>query len=52
MQTVVMILAIFTIVYGSMKALKESHYKRRLAYSTVSNLSYIVFGVTLMNQFG
>lgn len=51
-QTVVMILAIFTIVYGSMKALKETHFKRRLAYSTVSNLSYIVFGVTLMNQFG
>jgi multicomponent Na+:H+ antiporter subunit D len=47
-----MILAIFTIVYGSMKALKETHFKRRLAYSTVSNLSYIVFGVTLMNQFG
>ena len=51
-QTVTMCLAIFTIVYGSSKALKETHFKRRLAYSTISNLSYIVFGITLMSEFG
>lgn len=51
-QTVTMCLAIFTIVYGSCKALKETHFKRRLAYSTISNLSYIIFGITLMNQIG
>lgn len=51
-QKVTMALAIFTIVYGSMKALKETHFKRRLAYSTISNLSYIVFGITLMSEFG
>ena len=33
-------------------ALREQHLKRRLAYSTVSNLSYIVFGVTLMTPAG
>ena len=51
-QVATMAIAIFTIVYGSMKALKETHFKRRLAYSTISNLSYIVFGITLMSEFG
>ncbi|MCD7884912.1 MAG: hypothetical protein LUI87_14595, partial [Lachnospiraceae bacterium] len=51
-QTVVMIPVIFTIVYGCSRALKETHLKRRLAWSTVSNLSYILFGVTLMSPLG
>ena len=48
-QALVMCFACFTIVYGSWMAVREQHIKRRLAYSTVSNLSYIVFGVTLMS---
>ena len=51
-QTVVMCFTIFTIVYGCSKALKETHLKRRLAYSTISNLSYILFGVTIMTPLG
>lgn len=51
-QTVVMTLVIFTIVYGCSRALKETHIKRRLAWSTVSNLSYILFGVVLMTPMG
>ena len=51
-QYVVMGFTIFTIVYGCSKALKETHLKRRLAYSTISNLSYILFGVTLMTPLG
>lgn len=51
-QYVVMAFAIFTIVYGCSKAIKETHIKRRLAYSTVSNLSYIIFGVTIMTPLG
>lgn len=51
-QYVVMAFAMFTIVYGSSRAVKEMHIKRRLAYSTVSNLSYIIFGVTLMTPYG
>ncbi len=51
-QHAVLGLAIFTILYGSSLALKERHFKRRLAYSTVSNLSYILFGVCLMNPVG
>lgn len=51
-QNVLMILAMFTVVYGCSKAVKEAHVKRRLAYSTVSNLSYIIFGVTIMTPMG
>ena len=51
-QSVVMAVTIFTIVYGCSRAVKETHLKRRLAYSTISNLSYILFGVTIMTPAG
>lgn len=51
-QTVVLGLTVFTIVYGCSRALKETHLKRRLAWSTVSNLSYILFGAALMTPLG
>lgn len=51
-QYVVMGIVIFTILYGSCRAVKETHIKRRLAYSTISNLSYVLFGVTIMTPLG
>ena len=51
-QNVVMVAAIITIVYGSARALRTPHLKRRLAFSTVSNLSYILFALTLMTPAG
>ena len=51
-QYIVMTFAMVTIIYGSARAVKEPHFKRRLAYSTVSNLSYIVFGASLMTPLG
>lgn len=51
-QKVVMVIAMFTIVYGGSRAVKETHIKRRLAYSTISNLSYIIFGAMLMTPLG
>ncbi len=51
-QHVVMGFAMFTILYGCSRAVKETHLKRRLAFSTVSNLSYIVFGITIMTPSG
>lgn len=51
-QTVVMVVVIFTIVYGCSRAVKETHLKRRLAYSTISNLSYILFGAVMMTPLG
>ena len=51
-QIFVMTIAILTILYGSVMAVKEKQIKRRLAYSTASNLSYILFAVTLMTTDG
>lgn len=51
-QYIVMAAAIITILFGSGMALKEQHFKRRLAYSTISNLSYIIFGASLMTPEG
>ncbi len=47
-----MALTLLTILYGSMMALRQRHFKRRLAYSTVSNLSYVLFGITLLSDTG
>lgn len=51
-QTVCMGITMFTIVYGCSRAVKETHIKRRLAWSTVSNLSYILFGAMVMTPQG
>ncbi len=51
-QNLVMALTIVTIIFGCSRALKETHFKRRLAWSTVSNLSYILFGIVLMTPLG
>ncbi|MBS0003322.1 MAG: monovalent cation/H+ antiporter subunit D family protein [Thioalkalivibrio sp.] len=46
----VMYIAAFTIVAASLVALQQDNLKARLAYSTVSQLSYIVLGAMLANQ--
>ncbi|MDO5299389.1 MAG: proton-conducting transporter membrane subunit [Clostridia bacterium] len=51
-QSAAILLASITIVYGSTMAVKEHHFKRRLAYSTISNLSYIVLAASLMTTDG
>jgi multicomponent Na+:H+ antiporter subunit D len=51
-QYTVMAIVMFTIVYGCSRAVKETHLKRRLAYSTISNLSYIIFGAVIMTPLG
>ena len=51
-QTVALILACVTIVFGSSMAVKEQHLKRRLAWSTISNLSYMLMGAALMSPAG
>ena len=51
-QAVVMCAAAVTVVYGSAKGLRMPHFKRRLACSTISNLSYILIGVTTMHPLG
>lgn len=46
------IVAAITIIYGSTRALFQIDLKRRLAFSTVSQVSYIVLGVCLFGPVG
>ncbi len=39
----------FTVIVASLIALRQDHLKRRLAYSTISQLSYVVLGASLLN---
>lgn len=43
-----LILAALTILYGSWRALVQQDIKRRLAYSTISQVSYITLGVAML----
>ncbi|MBQ8038582.1 MAG: proton-conducting membrane transporter, partial [Lachnospiraceae bacterium] len=47
-QTVWLVLSLITIFMGSMLAYREKVTKKRLAYSTVSQISYILFGMALL----
>lgn len=51
-QTLCLSMAVFTILFASAKAVHEQHLKRRLAYSTISNLSYMLFGLMLLTPLG
>ncbi|WP_372957653.1 complex I subunit 5 family protein [Marinobacter sp.] len=45
-------LAAFTIIFGSVRALFQQDLKRRLAYSTISQVSYIILGICLAGPLG
>ncbi len=51
-QYVLLTLALATVFVGSMLALREKQLKRRLAYSTVSQVSYVLFGLLLLTPAG
>lgn len=42
----------FSMVFAAAMALRQRHFKRRLAFSTMSNLSYMIFGISLMTPAG
>lgn len=42
-----MVIATITIIYGSIQALLQDELKKRLAFSTVSQISYIILGVAI-----
>ena len=48
-QTAWIVLSLMTVFMGSMLAFREPVFKKRLAYSTVSQVSYILFGLSLLN---
>jgi multicomponent Na+:H+ antiporter subunit D len=49
---VVCVIAAFTVVTSSLIALSQDDLKRRLAFSTIGQLSYIVLGVALLSPSG
>ncbi len=49
-QKVWMSLTLLTVFMGSMLAYREKVFKKRLAYSTVSQVSYILFGLSTLND--
>lgn len=51
-QYTFMILTLITVVMGSMLAFREKGFKKRLAYSTVSQVSYVLFGVSTLTTTG
>ncbi len=50
--TIICYVASFTILVGSLIALSQNELKRRLAFSTISQLSYIVLGTALLSPKG
>ena len=51
-QTAFMTLTLITVFMGSLLALRERQFKKRLAYSSVSQVSYILFGLSTMTPLG
>ena len=51
-QTIPMLLSAVSVVYGAVRAFRETHLKRRLAWSTVSNLGYMLFSLSLLTRGG
>ena len=51
-QTAWMCLAVLTIFMGSMMAFREPVLKKRLAYSTISQISYVLLGLSFLTDDG
>ena len=51
-QTAFMVLTLITVFMGSLLALREKQLKKRLAYSSVSQVSYILFGLSTLSPLG
>jgi multicomponent Na+:H+ antiporter subunit D len=50
LNRILIVFAVITILVGSLLALKQDNLKKRLAYSTIAHLSYIVLGVGIMSS--
>ncbi len=51
-QDAMLALAMLTIFTGSMMAYTEKHLKKRIAWSSVSQVSYVIFALMLLNHDG
>lgn len=50
--TPLLVVASVTVIYGSYQALRQDGIKARLAFSTVSQVSYVVLGITMFSMAG
>lgn len=51
-QWVMLALSLITVLMGSTMAFQEKKLKKRLAYSSVSQVSYVLFGIFTMTEIG
>ena len=49
---ILLLLAVFTMFWGSAIAIGQTHLKRVLAYSSVSQVGYIIMGIALLSPLG
>lgn len=49
-QTALLALSLITVFMGSMMAFRVTGLKKRLAYSSVSQVSYVLFGLFMLNE--
>ena len=52
LNTIVCVIASFTVLVSSLIALSQDNLKRRLAFSTVGQLAYIILGIGLASKLG
>lgn len=52
LTTVIGIMACLGILYGSIMAIAQTELKRMLAFSSISQIGYIIMGLSLANPFG
>jgi multicomponent Na+:H+ antiporter subunit D len=52
LSTVIGVLASIGIIYGSILAIRQTDLKRMLAYSSISQIGYILLGMSLANPIG
>ncbi len=52
MATVLMWVAVFTMIFGSIVAISQTELKRLLAYSSIAQIGYVVLGASLLTRVG
>lgn len=52
LSTIIGVLASIGILYGSVMAIRQADFKKMLAFSSVSQIGYILLGLSLANPFG
>jgi len=51
-DSILKIIAVAAMLYGSVAAIYQSNVKKLLAYSSIANIGYIILGVAMLNQAG